>query len=447
MNEAFLSFLTQKKLCTPHHHILVAVSGGQDSMALLHLFVRAGFRVSVAHVNFQLRGKESDQDQEFVKNFCRAARIPFYSKKFQTEKYAVKKSLSIQMAARALRYGWFHELMLRHRFDRLATAHHLNDSIETVLINITRGTGLEGLDGIAAKNKNIIRPLLFATREQIHSYVKENKIRWREDASNNTDDYVRNYLRHQVIPKLKKINPSLEDSVADMLEKTAAGNELAEAGLLQWREKFETIQGDQIFFLKKGFSGFHNPCGLLWLLVKKYGFHFDQCRQAIRSLDKQSGKKFLSDNYVLGIDRKSLILSPQKKEEPAVTITKNKTQVTWGVRQLKISTPKKIKISTDRYTALLDSAKLTFPIIWRAWKKGDFFYPLGMDKRKKVSDFLIDRKISISEKKNVTVIESAGEIAWLVGYRISDRFKITDRTQALTKLEFKTTALKSGQVD
>lgn len=437
MNEAFLAFINQKKLCTPHDHILVAVSGGQDSMALLHLFINAGFRVSVAHVNFQLRGKESDQDQEFVKGFCREAGIPFYSKKFQTEKYAAQKSLSLQMAARALRYGWFHELMLRHRFKRLATAHHLNDSIETVLINFIRGTGPEGLDGIAAKNKNIIRPLLFATRDQIHSYIKKNKIHWREDSSNHTDDYVRNYLRHQVIPKLKKINPSLEDSAADMLDKTAAGNELAEAGLLQWREKYETIQGDQTIFLKKGFSDFHNPCGLLWQLVKKYGFHFDQCRQAIHSLDKQPGKKFLSGNYVLGIDRKSLILSPQKKEEPAVTITKNKAHVTLGTRQLKISTSKKNKISIDRSIALLDSSKLTFPITWRVWKKGDFFYPLGMDKRKKVSDFLIDRKIPVSEKKNVTVIESAGEIAWLVGYRISDRFKITDRTQVITKLELK----------
>ncbi|MBS1487409.1 MAG: tRNA lysidine(34) synthetase TilS [Bacteroidetes bacterium] len=437
MDKAFVSFIQQKKLCTAHDNVLLAVSGGKDSMAMLHLFINNGFRVSVAHVNFQLRGRESAEDERFVKKFCHLRNIPFYTIRFDTKLFAQTYALSTQMAARELRYNWFDELIEQHHFSRLATAHHVNDSLETVLLNITRGTGAEGLDGIAPKNGNRIRPLLFATREQIDEYLKKNKIRWREDSSNATQDYHRNFLRHQVIPKLKKLNPSLEDSFTNSVEKIAADQEMMAEGLRLWKKKYVSSQNGKVYFLKEGFATLTNAAGVLWRLIKDQGFHLDQCKQIIRALPEQSGKKFLSHNFELVVDRKHLIVSPIEKEESPTFIRKGQTKATHGKLLLKISKNKKKKIVTHRLVAQLDSAKVVFPVIWRNWKEGDFFYPLGMDHKKKISDFLTDLKIPVSEKEKITVIESAGEIAWVVGYRLSQHFKITDSTSSVVQLELK----------
>lgn len=424
MKDEFVKHLSTKRLCTREDKILLAVSGGIDSMVMLHLFQANRFNVSVAHANFQLRQRESDGDEQFVKDYCAQHGIPFFFKRFTTSEYAANNSLSIQMAARELRYAWFDQLTNENHFDFIATAHHLNDSIETTLLSFVRGSGSEGLDGIAPKNGKIIRPLLFATRDQIAHYAQENKIAWREDSSNASDDYQRNFIRHKVVPILKDLNPSLEDSFQDSLEKIASANELTMLGLERWREKNVQNKNDQILLSKKGFDGFQNPAGLLWHLVKQFGFNLDQCSQAIKALNGQSGKHFTSHEYELTIDREHLILSKKENSHMEVQIDKGQHEVHLGNLVLKIQETEKIEISKDPFVANLDASKIKFPLVWRKWRPGDSFHPLGMDHKKKLSDFFVDQKISLVDKEKITVLESGNEIVWVIGHRVDDRYKI-----------------------
>lgn len=428
MKTAFLNYLIEKKLCTRKDRVLLAVSGGIDSMVMLNLFRECEYEIGVAHVNFQLRGRESDEDEKLVEESCARLSIPFYTKRFETSQYAEGKSLSIQMAARNLRYVWFNELIDEHHFDLIATAHHLNDSIETVLLNFSRGAGLEGYDGIAPKNKKIIRPMLFATREEIEQYAKGNCIVWHEDKSNATDDYQRNFIRHQVVPLLKELNPSLENSFHESIEKTSGATELFALGILYWKEKFETRKDEQIHLAKKGIYESTNEAGLLWNLIKEYGFNIDQCLQVVKSTRGQPGKKFLSLNYELVIDREHLIISKHVYEVGDVIIEKGQLQAMRGKYTLDIGAAKSMEINKDHSLALLDVDKLQFPLLWRKWKQGDSFFPLGMNHKKKLSDFFVDERISIADKEMITVLESASEIVWVVGHRIDDRFKITEST-------------------
>jgi len=433
MKEEFLNHITEKRLCTSEDNILLTVSGGKDSITMLHLFRECNFKISVAHANFQLRGEESDGDELFVKNFCEKNSISFFTKKFDTTSHAKEKSLSTQMAARELRYKWFNELAGEHHFDFIATAHHLNDSMETVLLNFVRGSGLEGWGGISLKNGNIIRPLLFATRQQIEAYVTENKIRWREDSSNSSDDYQRNFIRHKIVPILKELNPSLEDSFQDSIEKISGANELMELGMQYWREEFEANKKDQVLLKKKGIrSG-----GMLWNLIKGYGFNLDQCNQIFKALKGQPGKQFSSSGFELIIDRENLIISKAENNLTEVSIEKNQTEAELGKYSLRISEIKKVDPPNDLLVALLDIDKLQFPLKWRKWMAGDYFYPLGMNHKKKLSDFFINQKISVADKGTITVLESANEIVWVVGYRIDDRYKLSESSERVIQFELK----------
>jgi tRNA(Ile)-lysidine synthase len=435
MKAEFLNYISQKKLCTTKDKILLTVSGGMDSMVMLHLFRECEFNISVAHVNFQLRGEESNGDEEFVKEECHKFSIPFFAKQFETAEFALKNSFSIQMAARELRYTWFLELADQQNFDSVATAHHLNDSIETVLLNFTRGSGLEGLDGIETRNGKIIRPLLFATRKQIELYAKENKIAWHEDSSNASDDYQRNFIRHKIIPLLKELNPSLENSFTDSMDKISGANALKESGIRHWKKEFEIEKNDRVHLGKKGFQNFNNADGLLWNVVKHFGFNLDQCRQIIKSIHGQSGKKFYSHEFELIIDREHLIISKQEVGLSEVEIENGNTGAHLGNYVLKISETTKTELSNDPSVAKLDAEKLQFPLTWRKWKAGDHFHPLGMRHKKNLSDFFIDQKISVTDKETITVLESGGEIVWVVGHRIDDNYKITNSTKRVVKFE------------
>jgi len=261
MKQEFLNCVSKNKLS--NRRILLAVSGGVDSMVMLHLFKESGFTIGVAHANFQLRGLDSESDEKLVGEICDKNSIPFFVKRFETEVYSKSNHLSIQMAARELRYGWFNALLTEQHFDLVATAHHLNDSIETVLLNLVRGSGLEGHDGIASTNGKIIRPMLWATRQEIAHYAKENKIEWHEDRSNASDDYARNFIRHQVYPLLKELNPSLEKTADESITKISGAVELMERGAKHWKEKFAHEKGDQVLLDKKGFEGLIHPEGVL----------------------------------------------------------------------------------------------------------------------------------------------------------------------------------------
>lgn len=426
MLKQFLNHIEQNSLCTSDQKILLAVSGGLDSMVMLHLFKEVGYSVAVAHCNFQLRGSESDEDEAFIKQTCERLLVPVYTRRFETEKYATQNGVSIQMAARELRYAWFDEVLEQHRYDRLATAHHSNDSIETVLLNWVHGASLEGFSGIPIKNGRTIRPMLFSTRSAIEKYALENQLTWREDCSNQTDDYQRNFLRHQVIPKLLELNPSLESTLQRGLRKIKDEQFFFKEQLAQWKRDHVKQEGTEIRMTKKSFIN----ATLLWLVIKEYGFNFDQCEEVAKVLHGQSGKRFLSPSHQLTIDRDDLILSPHEDFWVDVTIMQGQSSAYLGSWDMDIENPVSMDPVNDPNLALLDADKLTFPLCWRRWKSGDFFYPLGMEHKRKLSDFLIDKKVSLAEKNVVTVLESGGQVAWVVGYRIDNRFKITPQTRS-----------------
>lgn len=433
MLEQFLNHIDQNDLCDRSDAILLAVSGGVDSMAMLYLFREAGFRVGVAHCNFQLRGKESEADEEFVRLVCKELDVPFYSRKFETEAYAWENTLSIQMAARELRYAWFEELLIKNSYRCLATGHHFDDSIETILLNLTRGSATDGLAGIPLKNGNVIRPLLFATRKQIEKYAAAKGIVWREDLSNMTDDYQRNFIRHQVVPKLKELNPSLEVTWQSGIEKIHGDLALLHHAFGDWKKQFITESVERITIQKNAFVSFPRSGSLLWRYIKSFGFNFEQSKEIITSLHGQPGKRFLSSTHLLVVDRDLLIITAVQHDWKEVVIEQEQSQFQLGPWKLTIEMTRGLPEIFNENEAYLDESLLTFPLTWRKWKAGDVFFPLGMEHKKKLSDFFIDKKVSIADKELVTVLESEGKIAWVAGHRIDDKFKVSSKTTSVLK--------------
>lgn len=427
MKDKFLKHLEGLGLKPGSDRLLLAVSGGLDSMVMLQLSQTCGFSVGVAHVNFQLRGAESDGDEQFVKNYCAVHNIPIFVQCFQTNNYAMEKKLSIQMAARELRYGWFEEVLNKEGFRYVATAHHLNDSLETVLINLARGTGIEGMIGIPVKSGNRIRPILFATKSEIENYAAQQGIAWREDSSNLTDDYQRNFIRHQIIPALKKVNPALEDTFSETVSKIGGEIAILQHDLAEWKKEHWVRDGAIIRINKNGLTSGEEA--RLWHGIKSFGFGYSQCEDILRALYGQSGKQFLTTTHKLVVDRDFLVITPGKDILEEVVIEPKQERAYLGSYEMRIHATHELTHSADSGVALLDADKLKFPLIWRKWKPGDYFFPLGMTHRKKISDFLIDNKISVGEKDLVTVLESAGEIVWVVGHRIDNRYKITPQTK------------------
>lgn len=433
MQKQFQGHIDHHQLCKTTDKILLAVSGGLDSMVMFHLFLAGGYSVAAAHCNFQLRGKESDEDEAFVKRQCEQHNVPFYSTRFSTATYAHEHGISIQMAARTLRYEWFSELLKSEKLDKLATAHHLNDSLETVLLNLTHGTDLHGMTGIPVKHGSIIRPLLFATRHEVETFAASHQIIWREDISNAADHYQRNFMRQHIIPQLKKLNPSLEKTILTTQSKLMGELILMKAGLESFMSKYVVYEDGRVLILKTGLQNHSHPASVLWEMIKWYGFNFDQCNEVIESMSGQSGKKFCSPTHQLIVDREYLMVVVPKDVNEQVEIKAGQSVVSLGSMKLKIQQAKPV-VSKAPSVASLDAAKVEFPLLWRRWQSGDSFYPLGMTGRKKVSDFLIDEKISIADKALVTVVVSKDEIIWVVGYRIDDRYKITSSTKSALEL-------------
>jgi tRNA(Ile)-lysidine synthase len=436
--EQFLNHIHKHRLCSPQDRVLLAVSGGLDSMVMLDLFAKAGFNIGVAHCNFQLRGNDSDEDERFVGEKASALNLAFRTTRFATVDYASQHSLSIQMAARELRYKWFDELLNSEKYSYLATAHHANDAIETSLLSWTKGNAFNS--GIPVKNKRVIRPLLFATRAELEQYASEHQILWREDVSNATTDYERNFIRHRVLPLLKEINPSLEQTILRGWIKHAGQKELAEENFNRWKNEFITHRGHNLVIPKRAFNRYTNKASLLWHLIHHLGFHFDVCEQIVEALNRQPGKKFEGDGYELIVDRDAIILSGTVPQWDVVTIQKDQHQIqlgSWNLKLERISLEEarnQLVKKMNKNIALLDADAVSFPMVWRQWQAGDSFFPLGMDNRKKVSDLLIDEKVNRADKSRVTVLLSEGEIAWVVGHRIDDRFKIKDNTRHVLRL-------------
>lgn len=424
-------YIERHQLCSKSQRVLLAVSGGLDSMVMLDLFHTAGYQVGVAHCNFQLRDSDSAKDEQFVEARCKSLNIPFYSKRFETNNYAAENKLSIQVAARELRYAWFEELCQAEHFDCIATAHHANDNLETTLLHLTRGTGISGVAGIPVRAGIVIRPLLGCTRDQLRAYAIQNKIEWREDRSNDTDDYDRNFIRHNILPQLRSLNPALDESMLQTQERLLGALSVFKLGLGELENKFVKKVGDRIIIYKALLESTPFPAVVLWELVKKFGFNFRQIQEVVEV--EESGRQFIAGDYHLVVDRNEWIIYQPKTNDGEVWIEEADKSASFHDQQLRIETLSDHTIETDTHVAKLSKNTLRFPIVWRKWKEGDMFYPLGMNNRKKVSDFLIDCKVSIADKERVTVLESQGNIVWVVGHRIDNRHKITADTDEVVR--------------
>lgn len=437
MLERFREFITEKQLLQPGHRTLLGVSGGMDSVVMAELFHRADHPFAIAHCNFGLRGAESDEDVAFVKELARRYVVPFFSQRFDTKAQANEQGVSLQMIARQLRYDWFEDVLKEKNYDQIAVATHRNDEIETVLINLVRGTGIGGLHGIAPKRGNVIRPLMFATRQEIEEFAENEDIEYRHDSSNESMDYIRNRIRHEVIPVLKKINPALERTFRE----NVAGIRETES---IYRQAVEAIRTQLVREEKTGFSITIDeakklqPLRTWWFeLLKPFGFNAAVVDDIISSLEGESGKYFYSSSHQLLKDRDELLiceLSAQQQEEAQVSPGNETLQSPLPMR-FKAIEGTGVEIIDDPKVALLDFEKLKFPLKLRRWKNGDAFYPLGMQSRKKLSDFFIDNKVPRTKKENTFVLTSNGDIVWVVGHRIDHRYRVSKSTNKIFKAQ------------
>ncbi|MDZ7739482.1 MAG: tRNA lysidine(34) synthetase TilS [Bacteroidales bacterium] len=438
MTELFKQYIDQKHLVSDYDRILLAVSGGIDSMVMLHLFLRGNHNIGVAHCNFRLRGKESDKDQNFIEQECQKHNIRLYKKSFDTSAYAAERGISIQMAARELRYEWFEEIRSANSFDIVATGHNLNDSVETILINLSRGTGINGLSGIKEKSGHIIRPLLFATREMINEYAGKNAVEYREDSSNKQAKYTRNKIRHKIIPVLQQINPSVLHSIAETSEYLKSANSIYRQAIETKRDLLVRYTGSSALIEINEIKKLEPLEAWVYELFKEWGFGRGQVHDIIRIIDASSGKQLFSDTHIITKDRGSIIISPGDPEERKDIIIRSKADFdTAGrvVEKASLIPGKDFSLIKDPAFACLDADLINYPLIIRNWMEGDYFYPLGMQGRKKVSDLLIDMKIPVPDKKNICILEMDGDIIWVIGIRIDKRFRVSDSTEEVLLLK------------
>lgn len=431
----FLAFSETHKLLSKKKRVLVAVSGGLDSMALCHLMLKAEFPFAIAHCNFNLRGKESDGDEYFVKAFANTHNIEFYSTKFDTKSFAETNKLSIQEAARKLRYNWFLELLNRKKLDCVATAHHLNDNIETVLFNLSRGTGIKGLRGILPKQEKIIRPLLFATRETLESFAKQENISWREDSSNTSDKYSRNFIRHKIMPLFKEINPSFEQTFAENIAVFSEVENVFKNHFTKILKALVFKRHNDFYISIEKLKTLPDKRSILFTFLKDFGFNAQQIDDILKNLTGQAGAIYSSGTARIIRDRRFLILTKGKEEDASAHFIEEATQeIKTSQFTLKIELPDSLpnSLKTTTESAFVNKAELQFPLMLRKWKAGDYFYPFGFNlKKKKVKKFLTDLKLPLHEKENVWVIESNKKIVWVVGLRADERFNVNAKNPTL----------------
>jgi tRNA(Ile)-lysidine synthase len=428
MVQRFRKFIHENNLVRPGDKILLAVSGGIDSMVMTHLFLNAGYDIGIAHCNFSLRASESDLDEKLVSEFAAGCNKEFFTIQFDTKAFAGENGISIQMAARELRYSWFEKIRCGNGYNSIAVAHNLNDNIETLLINLIRGTGIAGLTGMKPDSNHIIRPLLFATREEITSYCNSNRIIYREDRSNADTKYLRNKIRHQVIPLLKEMNPSIESTLNETAGIFTGINEIVTDYVNALRENISEQKENCIAFN----ISLLNPClsnqALVFELFRPYGIGEVAMNDLMNILNGETGGQLFTGSHRIIRNRKELLISVHDDVEN---------------RKFYINSPEDLKTIagiesvtsvdiTDDFVIpgepgimCIDSGKLSYPLVLRRWNAGDFFCPLGLNHRKKLSDYFTDRKYSILDKEDAQILESDGQIVCILGDRIDNRFRIT----------------------
>lgn len=438
MIEKFKIYIAQQQLFTGKDKILLTISGGMDSIAMAHLFYVSKFDFAIAHCNFQLRGKDANKDQEFVEKLAKQYKVEFFTTNFNTKEYAEEKGISIQMAARELRYNWFEEIRIKHNFNYIATAHHSDDVIETILINLSRGTGIKGLTGIKAKNNKIIRPLLFASRADIENYVIENKLSYRTDKSNDEIYYSRNFIRKQIIPELEKFYPAIKSNILKTSTYLKQADEILKKEVEKVKTQISKVENNLYKIDISELSKIENLDFYFYEILNDFGFNSSTCDDILNSLHSHSGKVFHSKEYRLLKDRECLIISKDANQFASNSFINHNTKSIDSPIKLSVEhiNNQTIKISKDANSAFLDADKVEFPLQIRKWQDGDYFFPLGMTGKKKISDFFIDKKLSIFEKENTWLLCSDNKIVWVINHRIDNRFKITSETKKVLKIEY-----------
>ena len=437
MLEQFKQYIEKNGLIKKGERVIVALSGGIDSIVLTKLLAETRTTLVATHCNFHLRGNESDGDEQFVLDFCKTNGITCHTRHFDTEAYAKAQGLSIEMAARELRYTWFEELRQDLGFDKISVAHHADDQIETFFINLLRGSGIHGLKAMLPQNGNIVRPLLWATRQEINDYAMAQNLTWRNDSTNSQTIYTRNKLRNIIIPEIEKNFANARHAITQSINYLSSESSLYDEIVNQRITALETTTDNATAIAKSAFGG-NNGKQLLFEWIKRYGFNTSQCEFIAEALPK-AGIHFLSPTHRLCIEHDRLAINALQAETISeVPIFPDTKEIDSPVK-MSISTIEKTDnttISRDPHSAMLDLNKMEFPLLLRQWRHGDRFKPLGMKGSKLVSDFFNDLRLTQMEKDNSLIIEDkTGTIVWVVGRRIDDRFKVTDNTTKIKVIQ------------
>ncbi|MFN8165468.1 MAG: tRNA lysidine(34) synthetase TilS [Bacteroidia bacterium] len=436
-NERFLSFAHDHQFFRPGGKTLIAVSGGIDSVVLTYLFKSAGIPFAIAHCNYGLRGEESENDEKFVRQLATKFECAIHVKKFNTKKIAAKNKKSIQETARELRYEWFEEIRKQHHYDAIATAHHLDDSIETFFINMIRGTGLAGLKGIPVRRGKVIRPLLFSKRSEIESYAKRHRIRYCIDSSNAKDDYLRNSIRHHFLPLFKDNEENFERKMREAMDYFSFIDQLINEGIQLWRNVHVVSSEREHTIPLKKIREENDPVRFLSLLLYSFGIPNAQADKILSS--QSAGKDFRFEKHRLLFDSDKLILQELSEVNAAIMeIDHLPAEISVGDHRYlftSLNAEKLDRIPKDPSLQVVDAGKLSFPLTIRRWKSGDSFQPFGMKGRKKLSDYFIDKKINRFEKEKMYVLLSGQNIVTILGHRIDDRYKVSQETHSILQIK------------
>ncbi len=453
----FQQHIIREKLFDRNDTLLLAVSGGLDSVVLCDLCIQSGFPLLLAHANFHLRGEESDRDEHFVRDLAKKYGKVVLVKSFETERYAQDANLSIQVAARNLRYQWFHELLEDPTLAALAqmdsaasvpvsgakyilTAHHLDDNVETLLMHFFRGTGMGGLRAMAPKQDRLVRPLLFAKKEELKAYAQDEHLPWVEDSSNDLDKYARNYLRRSIIPLMEKIYPGTVANLASNIERFRDIDLIYQEYVSEMKRKLFEPKGNEIHIPVRKLQQMVPLQTICFEICKEFGYSASQTAELIALLDSESGRILSSPSHRIIKHRNWLIVSPHRQAEPQTIVIDPGISQAWISNfSIHLSRPPldSCSLHVNPAVALLDLHDIRFPLLIRKWKPGDYFYPLGMRKKKKLARFFIDQKLSKLDKEKIWVMESDRKIIWVMGLRIDDRFKVKPQTAQVLKIEMR----------
>jgi tRNA(Ile)-lysidine synthase len=438
MQQKIQNFIVNNNLLKPKSTVIVGLSGGADSVVLLDVLISLGYNCIIAHCNFHLREDASNDDEKFVFDLSQSLQIPYHKIDFDTEQYAKTNHISIEMAARDLRYAWFYELLKSEQAEAIAVAHHADDSIETLLLNLIRGTGLRGLTGIPYRNEKIIRPLLCCNRSEIEYYILQHQLSHITDASNATLLYKRNKIRNVVLPLLEEINPSVRQTLYQNIKYFEGSFAIYKQALLKIKNEVMTFNSDLISINIDKIKKQEQLPTVLYELLLPYRFSSATIAQIVEQLDAESGKQFFSDTHRLIKDREYLLITKLDTNNQDVYFINKDIETLKLPLELNLTILFKdsnFEISKQKNCIHLDASKLNYPLQLRHWKEGDSFYPLGMDQKKKLSDFFINNKLSLVEKEKIWILLSDNEIVWIIGMRLDNRFKVSNKTEEILEIK------------